>query len=239
MVADGSAEIIDSLNEIPIAAVVGDLETHEIIATNDATAKLVGASRDELVGSNILCRISTEDRRASEAASAAMADGVIDGYQAQRTLIVRGGDKLSVRFWGRRFENADKVYGLWLIVPGAAPSGEVEIVMHPSSVVLAITDHDWQIEYMSSDADLLGLPGSDLRGFPLVGLVHPSVVTEFLAAARRVSSEHLVVTNPTVMRVAHKGFVDLHCLIVRMCEHDPPRLGVVISRKTWPGDDGT
>jgi DNA-binding NarL/FixJ family response regulator len=53
-----------------------------------------------------------------------------------------------------------------------------------------------------------------------------------LAAAARTAAEHLSVTVLTRMRVGRDHWADRYCLIVPMCEHQPPRLGVVISAGT-------
>jgi DNA-binding CsgD family transcriptional regulator len=140
--------------------------------------------------------------------------------------------ELTVSVWGRRVEGLGELYGLWILVPGREPSTAVEVMTATSSVVLVVTDHDWLIEYMSADADLLGVRGSELRGFPLLGLVHPSAASEFLAAAARTAADHLSVTVLTRMRVGREHWADRSCLIVPMCEHQPPRLGVVVSAGT-------
>ena len=110
--------------------------------------------------------------------------------------------------------------------------------MGASDVVLAVTDHDWQIEYMSADADLLGVCGSELRGFPLLGLVHPSAAPEFLAAASRATTDHLAVTMLTRMRSGRDRWADRYCLMVPICEHKPPRLSVVISAGPRAAEEG-
>jgi DNA-binding CsgD family transcriptional regulator len=102
-------------------------------------------------------------------------------------------------------------------------------VIRAAAVVLTVTDHDWQITYMSADAQLLGARGPDLRGFPLLGLVHPSAAPEFLAAAARATTDDLAVTVLTRMRAGPEHWAERYCLMARICEHQPPRLGVVIS----------
>lgn len=82
---------------------------------------------------------------------------------------------------------------------------------------------------MSADADLLGARGADLRGFPLLGLVHPSSAATFLAAAARTATQHVAVTVVLRMTCGEDCWVDRCCLILRMDEHEPPRLGVVIT----------
>lgn len=111
------------------------------------------------------------------------------------------------------------------------PGGEPFSSMPPAvstDMVLALTDHDWQIEYMSSDASVLGVRGSELRGFPLLGLIHPTVAAEFLIAAGRASVENAGVTIATRMHLGSGGWVGRQCFLTRMCEHHPPRLGMVV-----------
>lgn len=230
MATDDLDELISSLTRLPVAAMLTDLRTHTFIALNDRAAEVFGAPAAELVGRDVLPYIDARDRDAARAAYAAMADKVIDGYQVRRRLASAAGEERTVSVWGRRVELPPKQYGLWVLIPGAEGLNAIELLMMgASSVVLAVTDHDWQIEYMTADAELLGGRGSDLRGFPLLGLVHPSAAAEFSAAAARTTTDHVAVTVLTRMRAAHEQWVDRYCVIVRLCEHEPPRLGIVIS----------
>jgi len=210
-------------------AILTDLKTHTFLAANSAAAALFGVPLPELLGSDVLLRIEPIDREAARAAYAAMAEKAIDGYQALRRIVTTDGKQEPVTVLGRRVETAYGLYGLWVLMPGSESAGTIEPEIGTPAVVLAITDHDWQIEYMSADADLLGVRGSELRGFPLLGLVHPSAANDFLAAATRTAADHLAITVHTRMRVGHDGWANRYCLLTRMCEHQPPRLGVVIS----------
>jgi DNA-binding CsgD family transcriptional regulator len=229
MTAESLDELIRSLDGLPVAAILTELRTRTFIAVNDGAAALFGSPAGDLIGSDVLARIQPGDREAVRKAYDAMAGKVIDGYQVRRGIVTPDGHELAVGVWGRRVEGFSTLYGLWILVPGPEPATAVDIMMAASPVVLAVTDHDWQIEYMSADADLLGVRGSELRGFPLLGLVHPSAAGEFLAAATRTVTDHVSVTVWTRMRVGSDQWADRSCLIVRMCEHQPPRLGVVIS----------
>ena len=187
------------------------------------------------LGDDLLCHIDPRDREAARLAYAAMADRAIDGYQVQRRIVTPEGAVVGVDVWGRRVEAGGQLYGMWVLVPASEPAIGVEtLVVGVSDVVLAVTDHDWLIEYMNADAQILGVTGSELRGFPLLGLVHPSAASEFLAAARRAAVDHIGVTVFTRMRVGQEGWAERHCFLVPICEHQPPRLGVVISPGTLP-----
>jgi PAS domain S-box-containing protein len=223
-------ELIRSLKGLPVAAILTELITHTFIATNDRAGEVFGTPADDLVGSDVLMRIHPDDREAARAGYAAMAGKVIDGYQVRRRIVRPDGTELVVSVSGRRVGDPGSQFGLWVLVPDPEPPAPVEMLLTEApAIVLAVTNHDWQIEYVSSDAELLGTHGSELRGFPLIGLVHPSTATEFLAAAAQTAADHLAVTIVTRMRAGSGRWAARYCLMIRICEHQPPRLGVVIS----------
>ena len=232
-------ELIRSLEALPVAAILTQLDTHTFIAVNEAAATLFGSPADELVGTDVLDRIDPRDREAATHAYADMAGGLIDGYQVRRRIVTPDGRGRLLSVSGRRVKARNAAYGLWILADALEPAAGAEmLVMGEASVVLAVTDHDWQIEYMSSDADLLGARGSDLRGFPLLGLVHPSVASEFLTAAARAATGHLAVTILTRMRAGPDRWAQRYCLMAPVCEDEPPRLGVVITAVPSLSDGG-
>jgi PAS domain S-box-containing protein len=223
-------ELIRSLDALPTAAILTELHTHVIIAANRQAGQLFGSKAEELVGTDVLTRIHPINREAARTAYAAMAANVIDGYQVQRRIVTPARSEVTVNVSGRRIDDPVNPLGLWVLIPVAEPSTALEmLMMETSGVVLAVTNHDWQIDYMSSDAELLGAQGSELRGFPLLGLVHPTAAQEFLAAAARSALDRVAVTLLTRMRAGKDRWEDRYCLLVPICEHQPPRLGVVIS----------
>lgn len=222
-------EIVTSLEGLPVPAMLTELRTRKFIAVNELAADLFGSPVSDLIGRDVLAHIDSADREATRIAYATMADKVIDGYQVRRRIVKPDGGEVTVSVSGRRIDGPSEPYGLWVLLPGPEPTNVVEMTVRMPDIVLAVTDHHWQIEYMSADARLLGAEGSELRGFPLLGLVHPSAVTNFLAAITRTAVDHLAITVLTRMRVGHDRWEDRYCLISRMCGHDPPRLGVVIS----------
>jgi PAS domain S-box-containing protein len=223
-------ELIRSLTALPVAAILTELVPHTFLAANERAGEVFGTLPDDLVGTDVLMRIHPDDREAARAGYAAMASKVIDGYQVQRRIVRSDGTDLIVSVSGRRVGDPRNLFGLWVLLPWPEPPTPVETpVTEAPEIVLAVTDHDWQIDYVSSDAELLGARGSELRGFPLIGLVHPSAATEFLAAAARTATDHFAVTTVTRMRAGPDRWAERNCLVIRMCEHQPPRLGIVIS----------
>jgi PAS domain S-box-containing protein len=230
MALGNTDELVRSLKALPVAAILTELVTRTFIAANDRAGEVFGSPADNLVGSDVLMRIHPDNREAARAGYAAMAGKVIDGYQVQRRIVRPDGTELIVSVSGRRVGDPTNLFGLWSLVPESEPPNPVEtLVIGVPAIVLAVTDHDWQIEYVSSDAGLLGARGSELRGFPPIGLIHPSAATEFLAAAARTVTDLLAVTVVTRMRAGRDRWADRYCVMLRICEHQPPRLGVVIS----------
>jgi len=236
MAARSLEDIIASAKKLPIAAVLTDLNTYEIVAANDKAASLELTRADKLVGTDAMAHIWPDERDLARFAYAAMAAGAVDGYEVKGDLVTPQGDRVPVNVWGRRVECGDKVYGLWFLEPSQEMPATFPLPQQTPGLVLAITDHDWRIEYMNADAALLGVQGSDLRGFPLLGLLHPSAVVDFLTAAGQAASRDIGVSVWTRVRVGSESWADRYCFLVRMCSHEPPRLGIVVSDGPGSGD---
>ncbi len=191
MVVGKLEELIQLLDGLPVPAFLTELASRKIVAVNQGAAELLDSSPGDLLGTDVLTDLDPVDRELALRANRAMADRVIDGYQLERTIGLHG-KKLTVSAWVRSVEVHDTPYGFWIVVPDNHLPSTIAINAVAAPIVLAFTDHDWRIEYMNADADLLGVKGSELRGFPLLGLVHPSAAGEFLAAA----AEPLPIISP-------------------------------------------
>ena len=222
------------LQRLPVPAVITDLTTQKIVAVNAAAAALFGASATELVGTDVISRLHPSDRAASLAGAAALEDHIVDGFQATRRIVRPDGSERSVNVWGRRIAAQGGLLGLWvpLYDSETAAMALVGSRSRPTDVVIALTDHDWQLAYVSTGARLIG--GADLVGTPLLGLVHPSAAADFLAASSRAVASHLAITVTTRFRSGQNQWTDRTCVVVSMCEHDPPRLGIAIAPIEWP-----
>lgn len=229
-------ERIELLDGLPVAALLTELDSRTLVVANERLATLVESSSGDLLGIDVLTYFDPTDRELALRANRAMADKVIDGYKVERTIVVHG-EKVTVDIWGRRVEVHGTLYGLWILVREHQDPTTITMNAVTAPIVLAFTDHAWRIEYADADADVLGVKGSELRDFPLLGLVHPSAAGEFLEAAARAAADHLAVTVLTRMRVGG-DWADRQCLLTRMCEHQPPRLGVIISENKAAGLGG-
>ncbi len=229
MIVEDLEDVIASVKALPVAAVVTDLSTYEIVAANNKAAELLRTTVEGLVGTDAIGHIRPDERDSARQAYSAMATKAIDGYHVVRDVVTPEGADVQLHVWGRRVDGPHSSYGTWFLTAAEAFATDNEFPDGESTVVLAVTNHDWQIQYMSADASLLGVSGAELRGFPLLGLVHPSVAARFLKAADRVASGGVSVSVPTRVRVANAGWAGLCCLLSRICDHHPPRLGVVFS----------
>ncbi|MBV9412381.1 MAG: hypothetical protein JO148_12345, partial [Acidimicrobiia bacterium] len=223
-------ELIRSLDGLPVAAAITDLKTRHILAVNAPGAAFMDMSADDLVGTDVVRCLRPDYQEAARKGFQALADRVIDGYQARRVLVSMSGVESPVLASGRRVEWSDREVVVWIFLPDGAGGGALDTLLAGTpNIVLALTDHDWQIEYISADVATLLDPDEARSGFPLLGLVRPSAAGEFLAAAARAVADRAAVTVLTTMHAAPKKWEARSCLIVPMSGDDPPRLGVVIS----------
>ncbi len=107
------------------------------------------------------------------------------------------------------------------------------------NVALAVTNHDWVIEYVSSDIGVvLGRSPDSYKGLALLGLVHPRDVQRFILAVTQVSANGEAATLRANIR-ADNRWLDLGCVIAAMCRHSPPRLGLALAPISHLGPDET
>jgi len=97
-------------------------------------------------------------------------------------------------------------------------------------IALAVTDHDWTIEHVSNDiAHVLGRNPDTYKGSPLLGLLQPSDAQDFMSALGRLAADEGGVTLRTHLRAGGDRWQEVWCLVVAMCQHQPPRLGLAIT----------
>ena len=234
----GLKALRDDLAKLPVPAIVTELPKATFVIANDRAADLFGAPASQLVGTDVASHLHPTDRDAAENALAAIASRTIDGYQARRLVVRPDGTEVPIRFSGRRVDTPGGPFGLFFIIPDDN-EGDLTEFGEAADVVLGLTDHDWMFEFVSSDADLLGSTGRSLVGTPLLGLVHPSAAAEFLAAASRAVSGQMAITIFTRLYCRRNGWSDRYCLMLPMCEHDPPRMGIVITKAPLGRADST
>lgn len=225
----GLSELLEHSSD-PLFAI--DLDVHSIAGANDAASALLGWS--SLVGLPVGNVISPADRPAV-AALTMLQSGAIDGYRAVRHFQRDDGSEFASVVWvrlttiaGKRFAlsaiEADSKAPDWLVTDG------------PVEVALAVTDHDWTIEHISSDiTSILGRPPEALIGSPLTGLLPPGDVENLVAAVRKVANDGGGITMSAHLRAANGEWRAVCGLVVAMCQHSPPRLGLAFTPSSTTG----
>ena len=158
-----------------------------------------------------------------------LASGALEGYQALRLLRKGDGQELSAHISVRRADLGG--YKLGLVAIGA---GGAKVPWPPTEdhVTIAgiVTDHDWTIEMMSSDIEaILGVSPENYKGAPLLGLLQPWDVQNLMSAVGRVSADGGGATLRVHLRNHEGRWQDVLLLVVAMCQHSPPRLGVAVT----------
>jgi DNA-binding CsgD family transcriptional regulator/PAS domain-containing protein len=159
------AALVGSLD----AAFVMQVPSGAIIASTPAASRLLDPAGDDIVGRRL------EELTGDEpgGALALFADGLINGYEASRTLSRPDGPDLRVGLWCRRFDHqATSRFALVLITtdapsleaPGTrfAPEGEPVIGTVSRSGAIEQCTHGTVALFGKPPAQLLGVPVSDL-----------------------------------------------------------------------------
>lgn len=220
------------LEGVAIPAVLSDLLVGTAIAVNSAAAALLGKAADELIGADVLSLVHPDERAAAASGIDALVSGAVDAFQVRQKRVVRAdGAAVEVDISGRRLDSGSRRLALWVLAPlerGVAVGRAVGL----SDTVLAVTNHDWQLEYVGTDARLLGAPREALLGAALLGLVHPSGAADFLDAVSQAVQHRITVSFPARLQAGKNEWAERDCLLVPMCEHQRPRLGIVITATT-------
>jgi len=215
------------LEGVPVPAILSDLLTGAAITANAAALELLGRSVHELIGSDVITLIHPDERAQASNGISALATDAVDAFQVRnRRMVGADGAAVAVDISGRRIVSESGRLALWVLAPADQQLGSDQ-AGRPEDLVLAVTDHDWQVQYVNADARLVAHDA--LVGTALLGLVHPSSATEFLEAATRAASNRISVSLVTRLRSGKDVWTDRECLLVPMCDHNPPRLGVVVT----------
>jgi PAS domain S-box-containing protein len=206
-----------------------DLNDLIILGANEAACELLGRAPNSLDGVPIFEILSPADQPKVEAARALLASGATQGYRALRHFRKPDGTEFEANVWVRLTVTDADSFGLTIIERGAAA---VPWPLFDASITIAgiVTDHDWTIELISSDIErILGRSPEDFKGSPLLGLFQAADVQNFLSAVARVAADESKATLRMHVRDGDANWRDVWCMVVAMCEHSPPRLGLAIA----------
>ena len=215
-----------------------DLDDLIILGANEAACQLLGWAPNSLDGVPVFEILSPVDQPKVEAARAQLASGAIQGYRALRHFRKPDGTEFEANVWARLTTTDAGRFALAIIERGAAA---VPWPLFDASITIAgiVTDHDWTIELVSSDIErILERSPEDFKGSSLLGLFQVADVQNFLSAVARVADENKATLRMHV-RDGDANWRDVWCMVVAMCQHSPPRLGLAIAAMSEFGLDLT
>lgn len=221
--------VAESLRLSPYPLLAVDVDDLAILGANEAAYDLLGRTPNSLEGVPTSDVVSTSDRPAAEASLKLLASGAIDGYRALRHFHNPGGAEFRANAWVRLTNLDGNRVALATLEP--------ETTAHPWAlfqsnvrIALAVTDHDWTIERVSSDIQtILGLGPDKYKGSSLLGLLQPVDVQNFMQAVGRVAADGGGATLRMGLRAGNDRWQEVCCLVVTMCQHTPPRLGLAFT----------
>lgn len=214
-----------TLRNRPQPLIAFRLEDLTILGANDATYELLGRAPDSLNGLRTIDIMSPNDQSGAEATASLLASGAIEGYRAVRRLQRANGTELTANVYVQLTARDGNRFCLAVLEP------ETEVDRWPyfdaSQIGLAVTDHDWTIEQISSDIErILGCRPETYKGSSLLGFFQPAEVQSFMSAVGRVASDGGAATLRTHLRACDGRWREVWCLVAAMCRHSPPRLGL-------------
>jgi PAS domain S-box-containing protein len=245
MTTDAVQALVES-SAIPLAAV--DLPSGRFLAVNPALADAVGSTVGALVGSSSLDWLSPDDRHAAELGFQALADGDLTGYQAIRKVAYPKDSDQAFSVWVSAVEVDGARVGLASVIPatghdnqfrGLAPMSQIP---EPGNVVLGTVDSSWRLDRISQDVTpLLGLTPEQCAGQPVLGVIHPSDVSAFLAAVEHARRGERAARLSLRLNARSGDWTEVTVVLATIAPGDPPPLAFALIRNDAladpPGND--
>jgi PAS domain S-box-containing protein len=151
----------------PLAVI--ELGSMHVVAVSDEATELLGTSADHIVGKGVLDLIAPAERPLAQAALNLLASHAMVGYHGTRTFLRGDGDTICLRFsvWVESSEPAVALLALHAMDAAGFPW---PLTGTDFKIALAITDHDWIIEHVSSDIEeILGQAPVSYEGVSVLG----------------------------------------------------------------------
>ena len=223
------ASLTQLVDQIHLPTIAFELATRRILAVNDRAVRTFGWSPEVLKKMAVEDLWRPEDVAAAYVALALVTAGSVESYRAVRHLQAIDEEHAEVTIRIRRVRIGGDDVGLLSFEVDQRPGDEVP-TMTAITVALAITDHEWIIEQISSDIEsILGDPPYSFIGTPLLSWLKPSEVARFVSTVGRIVAQGGGGTVQTVLRSRSGSLQPSWMLVVPLGQHSPPRLGVVLT----------
>ena len=229
----------DLVRQIPSPTVAFELESLRILSANTPAERTLGWTVQELKHMAMTDLLRPDEVTAGVSSMGLVASGYVQSYQAIRHLKNRSGPKSEATFRIRRLTVSGYAIGLASIETNLE-TGVDSADLTSITIALAVTDHEWVIEHMSSDIEfILDQPPDAFIGTPLLSWVEPSDVARFVSSIGRIVAEGGGGTIQTSMRCGGGTFAPTWSLVVPLDTHSPPRIGLVLTGCPTVGEELT
>jgi len=221
--------VSEALRDQPFPVFAFEMEHLTIVGANEATYKFLDRPSRSLNGLPIAELVTEDDRPSVTASARLLGSGAVESYRAVRHFLIPNGTEVTAMIWVRLTTNDGIAFGLATIETDAAGMS-MPIFDTSLKVALAVTNHDWTIEQVSNEIEkILGRSPDALKGSPLLGLFQPDDVQNLMLVVGRIVTDGGGATLRTHLRAANDRWREVCCLVVTMCHHSPPRLGLAFA----------
>jgi PAS domain S-box-containing protein len=213
--------------------VIVDLVDQRILSANAAAGVMFGLSPELLIGRLQTDFVVPPERDAMIENQIDLREGRLDGYQIHHSFLFSTGDAFEAEAWVRRLSGpAGSCTALIAISfdfnEQLPPSAATIMRSDAQATLMAITNHDWIIERASADSGVvLGLGPLEMIGAPFLGLIHPDDVANLLFAVARATATGRAVVCRMRLRTSNNEWRSTASFVNLLCEHSPPRLGIM------------
>jgi hypothetical protein len=230
-----AVEALVGSSDVPLAAV--DLPSGRLLAVNSALADALGSAVGALSGSSSLDWLSPDDRQAAQLGFQALADGDLTGYQAVRRFANPKDPDQVFSVWVSTVDVEGTRVGLASVVPFAEHDNQFRAlppaskVPEQGSMVLGTVDSSWRVDRISQDVTpLLGLTPEQCTGQPVLGVIHPSDLSAFLAAVEHARRGERAVRLALRLNVGSHDWAAVTLVLATLSPGDPPPLAFALIR---------
>lgn len=232
---DNMLEALVQASAAPLAAV--ELPSGRFLAVNPPLAEALGSTVDALRGSSSLDLLSPDERHAGERGFSALADGDLTGYQAVRTLADERSPQQAFSVWVNTFDANGTRVGLVSLMPAADLDGRLRPLpplprpRELGDMVLGTVDDSWRIDRISQDVTaLLGITPKQCVGLPVLGAIHPSDVSGFLAAVEHTRRGERSVALSLRLSASASEWQEVSVVFAALSQAVPPPLAFALVR---------
>jgi len=199
-----TAEPETAVTHAPVPMLLVDLATRRILDVSNELASVVGAQRQQILGTDATEYLIGGPSPALQL----LVSGEIDGYETTRRLRYPDGREPKVHVWAHAFDEARPPARAVFVIDEmdgyALPAGAATGV---GSTVIGSVDSDWRIKQVSADVEsVLGYTADDIKGQAFLGAVHPGDLGDLLIGLGHADSSRETVVVRLRVRGADGGW---------------------------------